>query len=317
MSDDAAADVDPPDADTHPLDEVDLDAVRTALVEWYEADHRDFPWRRTTDPYAILVSEVMSQQTQLGRVVEAWEDFLDEWPTVAALAAADRAAVVRFWSDHSLGYNNRAKYLHEAARQVTEEFDGEFPDTPDELEELMGVGPYTANAVASFAFDNGDAVVDTNVKRVLYRAFDVPDDDDAFERVAQRLMPPGESRVWNNAVMELGGVACGKTPRCDESGCPWRAWCHAYETGDFTAPDVPAQPSFEGSRRQMRGRVVRVLGGRDGLPLDELGPRVRVDYTPDGTYGREWLRGLLSDLEADGLVELDDDSGETVARLRR
>jgi A/G-specific adenine glycosylase len=312
-------DVDPPDADadTNPLDEVDLDAVRTALVEWYEADHRDFPWRRTTDPYAILVSEVMSQQTQLGRVVEAWEDFLDEWPTVAALAEADRAAVVRFWSDHSLGYNNRAKYLHEAARQVTEEFDGEFPDTPDELEELMGVGPYTANAVASFAFDNGDAVVDTNVKRVLYRAFDVPDDDDAFERVAQQLMPPGESRVWNNAVMELGGVACGKTPRCDESGCPWRAWCHAYETGDFTAPDVPTQPSFEGSRRQMRGRVVRVLGGRDGLSLDELGPRVRVDYTPDGTYGREWLRGLLSDLEADGLVELDDESGETVARLRR
>ncbi|WP_372912031.1 A/G-specific adenine glycosylase [Salinigranum sp.] len=319
MSDDAGAGVDSPDADadTHPLDGVDLDAVRTALVEWYEADHRDFPWRRTTDPYAILVSEVMSQQTQLGRVVEAWEDFLDEWPTVAALAAADRAAVVRFWSDHSLGYNNRARYLHEAARQVTEELDGEFPDTPDELEELMGVGPYTANAVASFAFDNGDAVVDTNVKRVLYRAFDLPDDDDAFERVAQRLMPPGESRVWNNAVMELGGVACGKTPRCDESGCPWRAWCHAYETGDFTAPDVPTQPSFEGSRRQMRGRVVRVLGGRDGLSLDELGPKVRVDYTPDGTYGREWLRGLLSDLEADGLVELDDDSGETVARLRR
>jgi A/G-specific adenine glycosylase len=287
--------------DDAPFSVVDRDAVRSALVEWYEADHRDFPWRRTTDPYSILVSEVMSQQTQLGRVVDAWEDFLAEWPTVRDLAAADRADVVRFWSDHSLGYNNRAKYLHEAARQVTEEYGGEFPDSPAELEALMGVGPYTANAVASFAFNAGDAVVDTNVKRVLYRAFSVADDDAAFEAAAQELMPTGESRVWNNAIMELGGVACGKTPRCDEAGCPWRRWCDAYETGDFTAPDVPTQPSFEGSRRQFRGRVVRVLGEYDELALSDLGPRIRVDYGPDS---REWLRDLIRDLEDDGLVEL-------------
>ncbi|MFB6173464.1 MAG: A/G-specific adenine glycosylase, partial [Halobacteriales archaeon] len=148
----------------------DLEEVRNALVAWYEADHREFPWRRTEDPYEILVSEVMSQQTQLSRVVAAWEAFVERWPTTAALAAADRADVVAFWSDHSLGYNNRAKYLHEAARQVETEYGGEFPRDPDELSELMGVGPYTANAVASFAFNNGDAVVDTNVKRVLYRA---------------------------------------------------------------------------------------------------------------------------------------------------
>ncbi|WP_121821236.1 HhH-GPD family protein [Halostella salina] len=295
----------------------DADAVRAALVEWYEDDHRDFPWRRTEDPYEILVSEVMSQQTQLSRVVEAWEAFLDRWPTAADLADADRADVVGFWTDHSLGYNNRAKYLHEAARQITEECGGEWPRDPDGLSELMGVGPYTANAVASFAFNNGDAVVDTNVKRVLYRAFDVPDDDDAFERVAQALMPEGRSRVWNNAVMELGGVACGKTPACDEAGCPWREWCHAYETGDFTAPDVPTQPDFEGSRRQMRGKVVSLLREYDELALDELGPRVRVDYNPDGDgeATREWLRGIVEDLEADGLVQFDADSG--VARLAR
>ncbi|MFB6303825.1 MAG: A/G-specific adenine glycosylase [Haloferacaceae archaeon] len=297
----------------------DLDPVREALVAWYEDDHRAFPWRETTDPYAVLVSEVMSQQTQLDRVVDAWEDFLDRWPTAADLAAADRGDVVGFWSAHSLGYNNRAKYLHEAARQVVEERDGAFPETPAELEELMGVGPYTANAVASFAFDAGGAVVDTNVKRVLHRAFDVPDDDDAFERAANELMPAGESRVWNNAVMELGGVACGTTPRCDEAGCPWREWCHAYRTGDFTAPDVPTQPSFDGSRRQFRGRVVRALGEHDELALDELGPKVRVDYAPDGEYGHEWLRGLLADLADDGLVEVDDGDGDgnAVARLRR
>ncbi|WP_254545188.1 A/G-specific adenine glycosylase [Halomarina pelagica] len=295
----------------------DVDAVRAALVEWYEADHRSFPWRETTDPYRILVCEVMSQQTQLERVEAAYRAFLEAWPTVEDLAAADRADVVGFWTDHRLGYNNRATYLHTAAGQAVEDYGGEFPRTPDELQELHGVGPYTANAVASFAFDNGNAVVDTNVKRVLHRAFDVPDDDSAFERVAAELMPDGESRVWNNAIMELGGVACGKVPRCDEAGCPWRGWCRAYETGDFTAPDVPTQPSFEGSRRQMRGRVVRTLREYDDLALDELGPRVRVDYAPGGTYGRTWLRGLLSDLADDGLVELDERDGDTVARLRR
>jgi len=300
----------------------DPDAVRDALVSWYEADHRAFPWRETTDPYEILVSEVMSQQTQLDRVVDAWRDFVDRWPTVADLAAADRSAVVAFWTDHSLGYNNRAKYLHEAAGQIVEgSIDGVdaggWPRDPDGLSELMGVGPYTANAVASFAFNNGEAVVDTNVKRVLYRAFGVDDDDAAFEAAASELMPAGKSRVWNNAVMELGGVACGKTPRCDEAGCPWREWCHAYQTGDFTAPDVPEQPDFEGSRRQMRGRVIAVLTEYDELALDDLGPRVRVDYAPGGEYGRGWLRGLVSDLAADGLVEVVDRDGRTVARLRR
>ncbi|MDS0283172.1 A/G-specific adenine glycosylase [Haloarcula onubensis] len=295
----------------------DVHAVRDALVEWYEADHRDYPWRRTDDPYEILVSEVMSQQTQLDRVVAAWEDFLERWPTVADLAAADRGDVVGFWTDHSLGYNNRAKYLHEAARQVVHERDGEWPRDPDGLSELMGVGPYTANAVASFAFDNGNAVVDTNVKRVLYRAFDVPDDDDAFEATARALLPEGRSRVWNNAVMELGGVACEKTPDCDGAQCPWREWCSAYQSGDFTAPDVPTQPAFEGSRRQFRGRVISVLNEYDELTLDELGPRIRVDYAPEGEHGREWLRGLLSDLADDELVAVTEADGRTVATLRR
>ena len=311
---DAADEADPTDH----LPE-DVESVRAALVEWYEADHREYPWRETTDPYAILVSEVMSQQTQLDRVVDAYEDFLEEWPTAEALAAADRADVVGFWTAHSLGYNNRAKYLHEAARQVREEFDGEFPETPDGLQELMGVGPYTANAVASFAFNNGDAVVDTNVERVLYRAFaEIRNmDDPPYEEVANALMPDGESRVWNNAIMELGGVACQKKPRCDEEGCPWREWCHAYQTGDFTAPDVPTQPEFEGSRRQFRGRIVRVLGEHERLSLDELGPRIRVDYTPNGEHGPEWLQGLLSDLADDGLVDVEERDGDTIASLQR
>jgi A/G-specific adenine glycosylase len=299
----------------------DVDHLRESLIEWYEESHREFPWRRTDDPYAILVSEVMSQQTQLERVEEAWEAFLERWPAVEDLANADRSEVVGFWTDHRLGYNNRAKYLHTAAGQVVEGevgpsdrpreggetggADGEFPSDPEKLQELQGVGPYTANAVASFAFNNGNAVVDTNVKRVLYRAFDVPDDNVAFEEAAGELIPEGESRVWNNAIMELGGVACRKTPRCEEAGCPFRGWCSAYETGDFTAPDVPTQPKFEGSRRQKRGRAVRILKNHDELSLEELGPRIRVDY--GGEKSKKWLRGLLSDLESDGLVEVEDD----------
>jgi A/G-specific adenine glycosylase len=292
----------------------DLEEVREALLAWYEADHREFPWRETDDPYAILVSEVMSQQTQLDRVLESWSDFLDRWPTVEDLAGADRSAVVGFWSEHRLGYNNRAKYLHEAAGQVIEDFGGVFPRDPDGLQELQGVGPYTANAVASFAFDNGEAVVDTNVKRVLYRAFSVPDERKAFEASASELMPAEESRRWNNAIMELGGTTCEKTPRCDEKECPWREWCGAYASGDFSAPDVPSQAPFEGSRRQFRGRIVEVLRTQEALALDDLGPRIRVDYSPEGTYGRAWLYDLAAGLAADGIVEVvNRDEGEDAA----
>jgi len=149
-----------------------------------------------------------------------------------------------------------------------------------------------------------------------YRAFAVPDDDAAFARVASHMMPDGGSRVWNNAIMELGGVACGKKPRCDEEGCPWREWCHAYQTGDFTAPDVPTQPSFEGSRRQFRGRVIRALGEHDEMDLDTLGHRIRVDYSPDGEHGREWLRGILVDLSDDGLVKVEEQNDQPTAQLR-
>lgn len=308
----------PPEAVKIILDDVDTEAIQTTLIEWYQSNHRDFPWRETTDPYRVLVSEVMSQQTQLERVVDAWEDFIDRWPTVESLASAERSEVVAFWSTHRLGYNNRARYLHEAATQVLDTYDGEFPETPSELENLMGVGPYTANAVASFAFNNGNAVVDTNVKRVLYRLLagvretDDEGGDPPYSELADAVMPADTSRTWNNAIMELGGTVCESTPRCDEGGCPWRPHCYAYETGDFTAPDVPTQPAFEGSRRQFRGRIVRALGEHDELELDVLGPKIRVDYTPDGDHGREWLRGILSDLADDEIVEVTGD----VARLR-
>ncbi|MFB6311061.1 MAG: A/G-specific adenine glycosylase [Salinirussus sp.] len=304
-------------AEADPFADVNLSAIRSSLLEWYEANRRSFPWRNTDDPWAILVCEVMSQQTQLDRIREPWRAFLERWPTPEALAATDRSDVVAFWSDHSLGYNNRARYLHQAAEQITTEFDGKVPSEPSTLEQLQGVGPYTANAVASFAFNAGDAVVDTNVKRILYRAFDIPDDDGAFQRAASSLLPSGRSRDWNNAIMELGGVVCRPRPRCDEEGCPWRGRCAAYRTGDFTAPDVSTQPEFEGSRRQFRGRIVRALAETEALTLAELGPKVRVDYDPENEQGREWLRNLVADLVEDGLVAIDESTEPPTIRLRR
>ena len=306
MSEESTADV--PD---------DPGAARTELLEWYASEQRRFPWRETDDPYHLLVCEVMSQQTQLDRVVEPWAAFIDRWPTVEALAAADRADVVGFWSAHRLGYNNRARYLHDAAQRLVEVYDGTFPETPDGLQDLAGVGPYTARALAAFAFGADAAVVDTNVKRVLHRAYSVPDADSAFEAAANRLLPTDRPRDWNEAMMELGGTVCEPAPRCEEAPCPWRDRCDAYASGEFSAPDVPTQAAYDGSRRQFRGRVVRALEEADELPLSRLGPRVRVDYAPDGQHGRHWLRDLLADLAEDGLVEVDEGDGEAVARLAR
>ncbi|MFW6448061.1 MAG: A/G-specific adenine glycosylase [Halobacteriota archaeon] len=294
----------------------DLDELRDALRAWYAEHRRPFPWREVDDPWQLLVLEVMSQQTQLERASDAWVGFVDRWPTPSALASTSRAAVVAFWSDHRLGYNRRARYLHEAARQVVDDHDGRVPEDPAALEELPGVGPYTANAVANVAFGTGGPVVDTNVKRVLHRAFGVPDEDDAFEAAAGAIRPDDGRRTWTNAIMELGGIACTPAPACDEAACPWRPWCRAYATGDFTAPDVPDQPAFEGSRRQMRGRVIAALGEHGPQPLDRLGARVRVDYRPDGSAGRDWLTDLLEDLAADGLVEVLDREEGPVVRLR-
>lgn len=286
-------------------EDLPVEAVCEALFEWFEVNHRPFPWRETDDPWSILVLEVMSQQTQLERVTEAWERFIERWPEPAELAEDDPASLIAFWSEHRLGYNRRASYLHDAATMIVERFDGSVPETVEELRTLAGIGPYTANAVASFAFGRGGPVIDTNVKRVLYRAFDVVDDDATFAAASERLAPTDAIGTWNAAIMELGGVACTRTPACDDAACPLRQWCVAYRTGDFTAPDVPEQPPYEGSRRQHRGTVLTALREEGELSIDRLGHHLRVDYDPEGRYGREWLLDLLEEMEADGLVTVD------------
>ncbi|MDY6770286.1 MAG: A/G-specific adenine glycosylase [Candidatus Nanohaloarchaea archaeon] len=270
---------------------MEVETLQEEVLDWYRENRRELPWRETDDPYEVLVSEIMLQQTQVSRVVPKWEAFLDRFPTVEDLADAPLADVLELWD--GLGYNNRAKYLKQAAEQVVEEFDGEFPSEVEELKELQGVGDYTANAVASFAFNSGGPVFDTNVRRLLYR-FHGPASDDELRAVHRELFPAGKSRVWNNAVMELGSQVCvDGTPRCRE--CPLRPDCTAFQRKNFDTPEVQSQSEFEGSWRSYRAQVLKLL--MDGVMAEaELADALDL---PD-EYS---LDELLAELVEEGMVE--------------
>lgn len=284
----------------------ELDAIQDAVLEWYAREGRSFEWRETDDPYAILVLEVMSQQTQLERVEAAWRAFVDRWPTPDALAEASTGEVIAFWSEHRLGYNRRAEYLARAATHIVEAWDGQLPTSASELQDLHGVGPYTANAVTSFAFDEPNAVVDTNVRRVYNRLVEPAED---LESIANAFLPEDEAGRWNNAIMDLGATVCTSTPRCDDEPCPMRKWCVAYQVDSFDYDSGSTQKPFRGSRRQYRGRIVREVASNGPLEIDDLGHRVHEAYRESPDVDREWLDSLLGDLVEEGLVSIDTAAG--------
>jgi A/G-specific adenine glycosylase len=247
-----------------------------ALLDWYERVRRPLPWRSTRDPYALLVSEVMLQQTQAARVVPYYEAFLEGFPTPAALAAAPAADVLAAWS--GLGYNRRALALQAAARVVTER------GWPDDLSALPGVGPYTAAAVGSFAWDRQEAAVDTNVRRVIDRFDGVARGPTALAERASGLVPAGRAAAFNQAMMELGATVCRpRAPRCD--ACPVRSGCAAHAAG---GPVPPARrrgaERFEDTDRWARGRVVAALVA--GGPPPDVGERILVGLERDGLIVR-------------------------------
>ena len=287
-------------------------AVNAAVLAWYRRSHRDLPWRHTRDPYAILVSEVMLQQTQVERVLRKYLEWLAAYPTVAALAAAPRADVIRAWS--GLGYNLRAVRLHEIARQVEDRFGGRIPDTLEGLLSLKGIGRYTAGAVLCFAYGQPAPVLDTNVRRVLGRIFaaEAPaavDDDRVAWPLAEAALPPPEDVYdWNQALMDVGATIClSRNPRC--LLCPAQEHCTARkewfapglgelaETRATYTPRKPKQGKFEGSRRWYRGRIVEALrAAPEGVTPAELAARIELDEAAT----REIVDGLVRD----GLVEL-------------
>lgn len=264
---------------------------------------RDLPWRRTRDPWAVLVSELMLQQTQVARVLPRYEAFLARFPTPSACAAATAGDVVRLWE--GLGYNSRAVRLHGCAVAVVERHQGRVPATLPELLALPGLGPYTARAVLAFAFDDDTAaVVDVNVARVLQRLDGERLGPAALQRTADALVPPGASWRWNQAVMELGATVCrSRTPLCGV--CPLAARCRWSVAGrpppDPAAPRTVQAP-FEGSDRQGRGRLVAALR-RHAVPWSAV--PATMGWPHDVERAVRVARGLVRDgVAVDEGVEL-------------
>jgi A/G-specific adenine glycosylase len=239
-----------------------LSAVRRSLLDWYASAHRDFPWRETSDPYAVLVSEVMLQQTQASRIAERFPAFMVRFPTAESLASASSAAVLAAWS--GLGYNRRALALRQAAAVVAR--DGWPRDVPG-LSKLPGIGPYTARAVASLAFGAPVGVVDTNVRRWLLRRFGGPDEPRRLQYLSDALAAPGQGHdvaAWTHATMEFGAAICrSRDPRCD--ACPIARGCPSR--GRAATVAVARQAHLRGSDRAYRGAVLRLLSAADGHAL--------------------------------------------------
>jgi A/G-specific adenine glycosylase len=271
-----------------------------AVLSWYSAHQRDLPWRGPdASPWAVLVSEVMLQQTPAARVLSAYHAWLARWPTPAALAAAPPGEAVRQWG--RLGYPRRALRLHAAARILAEQHGGEVPARHADLLGLPGIGSYTAAAVASFAFGQRHAVLDTNVRRVLARLvtgtqFPSPHLSAAEARLAESLLPadPRVASRWSVAVMELGALVCtAARPRCAE--CPVAAACSWRLSGRPQSPPPRAAQRYAGTDRQCRGALLAILRDADGpVSATEL--------------ARAWPRPqqqarALDGLVADGLAE--------------
>lgn len=269
----------------------------TPLLAWYAAHRRDLPWRAEgASAWAVLVSEVMLQQTPVARVLPVYDAWLRRWPTPGALALEPAGEAVRAWG--RLGYPRRALRLHAAAVAIDERFEGHVPATLEQLRTLPGVGEYTAAAVAAFHYRHRVAVLDTNVRRVLARVvegreFPPPALTQPERRRADALLPadPDRSATWSVALMELGALVCrARSPRCEQ--CPIADRC-AWRLAGHPAYDGPARrgQAWAGTDRQCRGRLLAVLRDHEGAV-----PAARLDaaWAHDEQRGR-CLRSLIDD----------------------
>lgn len=279
-------------------------SIARAANAWYAEAARDLPWRAaSTTPWAVLVSEFMLQQTQVDRVLPRWTAWMRRWPAPADLASEEPGEAVRAWD--RLGYPRRALWLHRAAAEIADRHSGEVPRDVDTLLALTGVGPYTARAVAVFAFGDRHPVVDTNTRRLIARlvhgraaaGMHGPADLADMEGLLPR--DPAEAAVFNAAAMELGAIVCtARSPRCD--ACPVAEWCEWRGSGypDNAPQKRPRQARFEGSDRQARGRIMAVLReATDPVPVADA-----IAAAAAGGSDREQPRRAYDSLVADGLV---------------
>ena len=271
------------------------DRIAVALLKWGSDTLRDLPWRRTRNPWHVLVSEVMLQQTSVARVLPKFEAFIEEFPTPHALGVAPLGDALKLWS--GLGYPRRCRNLQEAARVIVNDFNGEFPSTLDDLQALPGVGQYTSRAILAFAFEQDVAVVDTNVSRVLSRLEGRALKARELQEMANDFVPQGLGWEWNQVMMDFGARHCTlRSPQCTD--CPVKKLCAWHGVGDDPAPlssgASKPQARFEGSDRQARGRAMKAVS--EGLAQQQVINAMGLSDDP------QRAAGLLDALVTEGLL---------------
>lgn len=250
-------------------------SFQTKILTWYADHERDLPWRKTSNPYAILVSEIMSQQTQITRVVPKYTAWMEAFPTIKALATASTADVLSYWS--GLGYNRRALFLQKAAKAVSEQ-NGQWPRTVETLVSLPGIGKYTASAVACFAFHAQIPVIDTNIRKVITVEFcdgSMPSEKE-LEAIAWEILPKGKAKIWNQALMD-------------------------YASAELKHEKIPVtkQSKFIGSNRWYRGDLLKILTREQSITRNQLAAKWKKDIT---TTDKEWFEAIIAGLEKEGFV---------------
>ncbi len=258
------------------LDRKAVLAFQNKVMDWWHENKRDLPWRTNPTPYIVLISEVMLQQTQVNRVISKYEQFIEEFPTIESLANAETRHLLSVWS--GLGYNRRALWLREAAKQIVDL--GAFPRTIKELSSLKGIGPYTSRSILIFAFNDDLATVDTNIRRVMIaQGFAEESMTSAqLQEIADQVLLRGRARDWHNALMDYGSAVLTSS-----------------RTG--IAP-VSSQPRFQGSTRQLRGQILKILTSSETLDTKSLLIQLGRD---EGGSGE--IEPILEQLILDNLVE--------------
>jgi len=280
--------------------------IVSAVRAWYRKNKRTLPWRDLRDPYRVYVSEVMLQQTQVSRAATAFPKFVDRYPSFRHLARARTSSLIKDWS--GMGYNSRVLRLQLAARRVLSEFHGALPQTIAELRSLAGIGPYTAHAIACFAFGKTVPVVDTNISRVLRRleGADRSRTTSPAKRdwaLAERFLPSRNASSWHQALMDLGSMICtAVTPKCTQ--CPLENFCRsAHRVDRRRLRHSKSEPGRKGvPNRIYRGRVVerlRTLPHGKTIDARELGQHILPGFSP---RDRHWLETILTSLQRDGLI---------------
>ena len=267
------------------IDQDEVEAFQDRVMDWWSENARDLPWRRNPSPYNVLVSEIMLQQTQVSRVSPKFKEFMEAFPTIETLAKANTKHLLKVWS--GLGYNRRAIWLKEAAQQIVER--NEFPQTVNDLQSLKGVGPYTSRSVLIFAFNRDLAAVDTNIRRVLIASgfADENMSEKELQSVADSVLLKGRSRDWHNALMDYGSQVLTSS-----------------STG---ISPTSTQSCYEGSSRQIRGAIIRILTETEGIRLQGLIEKLDCDVD------QPELESIMKQLVSDGLVELATDDRFRIA----